>query len=109
MTEAQQMRDTLTANGTQPGFPVIGLSGPITVSHHNYAMAIYRDKSILIWSRNDGYLILDGDQTYCRDTVEHLARCLGTFTQSRRSEMVGGQDKWIDGIHWAADGSYLGM
>jgi methionine synthase I (cobalamin-dependent) len=108
-SEARAMHDALTRNGTQPGFPVIGLAGPITVSHQNYAMAIYRDKSILIWSRNDGYLILEDNQTYYRDTVEHLARCLGTFPKERRAQMVGGQDKWIDGIHWAADGSFLGV
>ena len=24
-------------------------------------------------------------------------------------ELIGGEDKWIDGIHWAADGSFLGF
>lgn len=85
------------------------ISAPCSVSHAHYTVGYYSDKSILIWSVNDGYLVLDGNQTYYRDLVEHLARCLGLFTKERRAEMVGGQDKWIDGIHWAADGSFLGF
>lgn len=90
--------------------PFIGaIAAPSTVSHQNYFVSYYADHSILIWSRNDGYLVLDGEQTYYRDTVDHLARCLGSFTKERRSEMVGLADNWINGIHWSATGEYLGM
>ena len=89
------------------------IGGPIgagcSVSHPNYKVGYYADNSILIWSANEGYMVLDEQRTYYRDTVEHLARCLGSFTKERRAEMIGGEDKWIDGIHWAADGSFLGF
>ena len=88
---------------------MIGIPAPSSVSHTDYKVGFYADHSILIWSRHAGYVVLDESQTYYRDTVEHLARCLGTFDQARRAAMIGGEDKWIDGIHWAADGSYIGM
>ena len=83
------------------------IPAPSTVSHQNYSVSYFADHSILIWSQHDGYTLLDSEQTYYRDTVEHLARCLGTFTKARRAEMVGGQDKWIDGIFWSADGEFI--
>jgi hypothetical protein len=91
-------------------WPLIGaVPAPMTVSNENYSVSYFKDHSILIWSRNDDYIVLDGVQTYYRDTVEHLARSLGNFTQEQRAEMVGNDDKWVDGIHWSANGEYLGM
>ena len=110
-SDARRMLDRLPKFDPAIGeWPYIGaIWAPSTVSHQNYSVSYYRDHSILIWSRNDGYLVLDGEQTYYRETVEHLARCLGLFSRDRRAEMVGGEDKWIDGIHWSSSGEFLGM
>jgi hypothetical protein len=85
------------------------IPAPCSVSHENYSVGYFADNSILIWARNEGYIVLDASQTYYRETVEHLARCLGTFSKDRRAAMVGGESKWIDGIYWGADGRWLGL
>jgi len=110
-SEARQMLARLPQFDPAIGqWPFIGaIAAPSTVSHQNYSVSYYADHSILIWSRNDGYLVLDGDQTYYRDTVDHLARCMGLFDKSRRADMVGPSDRWIDGIHWSAAGEFIGM
>jgi hypothetical protein len=110
-SEAKRMADRLSKmpNDGNPGFPTIGMPAPSSVSHQHYAVGYYADKSILVWSINDGFLVLDEEQTYYRDTVEHLARCLGLFTKERRAEMVGIADKWIEGIHWSSAGEFVGM
>lgn len=114
-SEARKMLARLPQFDPQIGqWPFIGaIAAPSTVSHQNYSVSYYADHSILIWSRNDGYLVLDGEQTYYRETVEHLARCLGLFTKERMAAMVGDcnnhDSRWIDGIHWSAAGEFLGM
>lgn len=116
VSEARTMGERLARLGaTNEQLPVLGIPAPSAVSHHNYAVGYYADKSILIWARGEGLLVLDAETTYFRDTVEHLARCLGTFTKEQRAAMIGrnnpgsGADVWIDGIRWASDGSYSGM
>lgn len=95
--------------------PTLGIiPAPCSVSHSNYSVAYYDDKSILVWARGEGFIVLDAEQTYYRDTVEHLARCLGNMPRERRAEVVrrrAGLDDtvWIDGICWGRDGTYRGM
>jgi len=64
------------------------------------------DRSALLWSRYDGYIVIDAG-VGCRETIEHLARCLGRFTQAERAAMLKGTSQWIDGIHWDSDGSFI--
>lgn len=116
MSQASRWADHLRLQGaTNDSLPILGiLPAPSSVSHGNYSVAYYDDKSILIWAKGEGFIVLDQEQTYYRDTVEHLARCLGMFNRSRRAEMIakrieGKESVWIDGIRWGADGSYLGM
>lgn len=106
-SEARAMTQRLPNNY---GDVVIGaIAGVSSVSHPNYRVTYFADNSILIWTKHDGFLVLDETQTYYRNTVEHLARCLGTFTQQQRADLLNHQDKWIDGIHWSATGEFLGM
>lgn len=107
MSQASEMLKILKRDDIDR--PTLGIPAPSSVSHQNYSVGYYADCSILIWSRNDGYLVLDAEQTYYRDSVEHLARCLGTFSQSERSKMLNGESKWIDGVHWNADGSFISL
>lgn len=107
-SQARQMADRLANIDWRAAF--IGAPpAQSTVSHTDYTVSYYADKSILLWSILSGYLVLDESRTYYRDTVDHLARCLGLFSRERRAAMVGGEDKWIDGIHWSATGEFLGM
>lgn len=115
-SQASRWADHLRLQGaTNESLPILGIiPAPSTVSHSNYSIAYYDDHSILIWAKGEGFIVLDEEQTYYRDTVEHLARCLGMFDKSRRAAMIakkceGDDSVWIDGIRWAADGSYLGM
>lgn len=101
---------------TNESLPTLGIiPAPSTVSHSNYSVGYYEDKSILIWAKGEGFIVLDAEQTYYRDTVEHLARCLGTFSRERRAEMIRNKLSpnedcaWIDGICWGSDGTYVGM
>lgn len=87
--------------------PLLGIPAPSMVSNEEYAIGYFNDHSILIWARGEDLTVLDEDRIYYRDTVDHLARCLGIFTQERRAEMLKGESQWIDGIHWAADGSFI--
>lgn len=106
-SEARRIAERLPANY---GTVLIGaIPGVSSISHTDYRVTYFADRSILIWSRHGGNLVLDEEQNYYRDTVEHLARCLGLFTQERRAEMLGHEDKWVDGIHWSATGEFLGV
>lgn len=82
---------------------------PSSVDHSLYKVGYFHDQSILIWAEYHGWLVLDEEQTYHRTTVEHLARCLGIYSRERIAEIVGDEDRWIDGIHWGSDGRFLGM
>ena len=114
---ARTWAEHLTLQGASTAsLPTLGLlpGGNSTIWHNDYAVAYYDDNSVLIWARGEGFLVLDDDRTYYRDTVEHLARCLGLFSKERRAAMVqkslaGADSVWIDGICWGADGSYLEM
>lgn len=115
-SQASKWADHLRLQGaTNESLPILGIiPAPSTVSHSNYSVAYYDDHSILIWAKGEGFVVLDEEQTYYRDTVEHLARCLGLFSKVRRAEMIskkaaGDDSVWIDGIRWGSDGSYLGM
>jgi hypothetical protein len=103
-SQASEMRDRLLRSPAMLGIPASS-----SVSHPSYSVGYYSDKSILIWSKNEGYLVLDEPITYYRETVEHLARCLGLFTKEQRSAMIGPESRWIDGVHWGADGCFLGF
>jgi hypothetical protein len=92
--------------------PFIGflVQGDTTVTHQHYRVAFYADNSVLIWTRYDGYIVLVPDTLPVdQRTIEHLARCLGLFSQHERAAMLGHSDKWVDGIHWAATGAFLGL
>lgn len=89
------------------GLPLLGIPAPSMVTHQDYAIGYFGDHSILIWARGEDLIVLDEERVYYRDTVEHLARCLGIFTKERRAEMLKKESQWIDGIHWAADGSFI--
>ena len=88
-------------------FPMLGIPAPSSVNHHDYSVGYFDDSSILIWARGEGYIVLDQERTYYRDTVEHLARCLGMFSKSQRAGFLGGATKWVDGIRWSADGDFI--
>ena len=109
MSESRTMAEKLLSLDPSGGRLLLGIPAPNSVSHENYSVGYFADKSILIWAKNEGYIVLDASQTYYRETVEHLARCLGTFSKDQRAAMVGGESKWIDGIHWGADGEWLGL
>lgn len=88
--------------------PFLCLPGHSTLSHNDYKVAYQDDGSALVWARGEGLLAFTCRQVYYSQTnIEHLARCLGVFTKEKRSEMIGCEDKWIDGIHWSADGGWL--
>ena len=105
------MADRLSQGGSDltVSLPIIAIPAPSSCSGDGYRVGHFKDNSILLWAKGTGLIVFDEARTYYRDTIEHLARCLGMFTKERRAEMIGGQDKWIDGIHWAADGSFLGV
>jgi hypothetical protein len=105
MSEARKLADSIRS--AEDSFPFIAMPAPSSVSGTEYKIGYFNDKSILMWIKGTGVIVFDEAKTYYRDTIEHLARCLSLFTKEKRAEMVGGQDKWIDGIHWAADGSFL--
>lgn len=84
------------------------LYAPDSVVGAGYAVGYFQDGSILIHSQNAGYAILDEPGvTYRRTLVEHLARCLGLFDRETIAKIVGESDRWIDGIHWGADGRFI--
>lgn len=109
MSESRTMAEKLLSLDPSGGRVSLGIPSPCSVSHENYSVSYFADKSILIWAKNEGYIVLDASQTYYRDTVEHLARCLGMFGKTQRAAMIGGEAKWIDGIHWGVDGEWLGL
>lgn len=86
-----------------------GYYAPSAVYHDKYSVRYFSDSSILIWADGEDMIVLDGECTYYRDTVEHLAMCLGEFSREKRAEIVGDDSRWIDGIHWAANGSFIEM
>ena len=115
---ASRWADHLKLQGaTNESLPTLGIiPAPSTVSHNNYSVGYYEDKSILIWAKGEGFIVLDDNQTYYRDTVEHLARCLGSFSREQRAKMLqrklsasNADSIWVDGICWGRDGSYRGM
>lgn len=117
-SEAQELADRLThSNGGNvlDGFGLLGLPVGNSISHPDYCVGYFGDKSILLWARGEGFLVFDRNRTYCRDTIEHLARCLGRTNKEQRGPMVRhywngkGDSTWIDGIHWGINGSYLGI
>ncbi len=108
-SEAREMASRFLREDPSAGRRMMGIPAPSSVSHERYAIGYFADHSILIWAHGEGYIVLDSGRTYHRDTVEHLARCLGTFSQARRAEMLNGESKWIDGIHWGANGEWLGI
>lgn len=109
VSEARQLADRLNAstNIKQEGLPLLGIPAPSSCSHSDYSVGYFSDNSILIWSRGEDLIVLDENRTYYRDTVEHLAKCLGIFSQERRAEMLKGKSQWVDGIHWSSDGSFI--
>jgi hypothetical protein len=109
ISEARTMAERLLRLDPSGGRVFLGANAQNGVSHENYSVGYFADNSILIWAKGEGCIVLDGAQTYYRDTVEHLARCLGTFTKAERAAMIGGKSKWIDGIHWSADGECIGL
>lgn len=108
-SEARTTADRLAALMTDGEFPLLTIPAPSTIAHINYHVGYFADHSILIWARGEGFIVLDEERTYYRDDVNHLAKCLGNFTQEQRAEMIGESDRWIDGLHWAADGSFIGF
>lgn len=116
-SQASKWAEHLKLQGaTNESLPTLGIiPAPCSVSHSNYSVGYYPDKSILVWAKGEGFIVLDAEQTYYRDTVEHMARCLGLFSRERRAEMICKKlsptdDRvWIDGICWGRDGAYLGM
>lgn len=111
-SQARALADQLTQLNNldiKDGFGLIALPVANSVSHYFYHVGYFDDKSILIWARGEGFLVLDEDRTYCRDTIEHLARCLGMFTQEERAHHLQkySGSAWVDGIHWAKDGSFI--
>jgi hypothetical protein len=88
-----------------------GPPAPSMVSGTNYHVGYYSDKSILICATGHEPIVLDEERTYYRDTVEHLARCLGMFSKVQRASMLHVKLRdddtiWIDGILWNRDGSF---
>lgn len=106
-SEALAMLEKLVKHGVD--CPLIAMPAPSGVSHPDYKVGYFADGSILIWARGEGYIVLDEPRTYYREDVEHLARCLGRFTQERRAELLGHEEQWVSNLHWAADGSFLGF
>ena len=108
-SQAREMTKHLLSKDPSASHRLMGIAAPSSVSHERYAVGYFSDKSILIWAHGEGYIVLDGDRTYYRDTVEHLARCLSMFSKERRAEMLKGESQWIDGIHWDANGDWIGI
>ncbi len=96
---------------TRYGLPhfICAPPAPSMVSHPDYTVSYYDDHSILICAKGHAPIVLDEERTYYRDTVEHLASCLGRFTQEQRADMLllkETDQTWIDGICWNRDGSF---
>ncbi len=99
--------------------PYIGAPpAPSTVSGLTYTVSYYEDHSILICARNHPPIVLDEERTYYRDSVEFLARCLGSFSRDSRAEMIQGYAArqshesgpiWIGGVCWNLDGTYVAV
>ena len=110
-SQARQVAERLA--GRQSAF-IGGPPAPSMVSHTNYSVSYYDDHSILICAKGHAPVVLDEERTYYRDIVEHLARCLGMFTQEQRADMlhVKLRDEdtiWVDGILWNRDGSFAAI
>lgn len=110
-SHARQVAERLA--NCEPGAVYIGgPPAPSMVSHTNYSVSYYDDHSILICARGHAPIVLDEERTYYRDTVQHLARCLGMFSQAQRADMLllkDGDPIWIDGIGWNRDGSFAAI
>ena len=83
------------------------LGGEITVTHSYYRLARYSDKSVLAWTRYDGYFTWPFVPLCAWTTAEHAVRCMGLFTAAERANLLQHADKWVDGVHWGADGSFI--
>lgn len=111
-SEARTVAELLIAADSPHGVYIGAPAAPSTISHSDYGVSYYADQSILIVARGETPIVLDENRTYYRDTVEHLARCLGIFSQERRAEMLAKHDAfpvWVDGIAWNQDGSFAGI
>lgn len=92
----------------EAGPKMIGIAGGTSsVTHSDYCIARYYDGSTLAWTRYDGYFVLPHVPLAAWKAAEHAVRCMGLFTAAERAAMVNHADKWVDGVHWAADGSLI--
>ncbi len=106
-SEANRLATRFMESDPSGLLPMLGIPAPSSVNHQDYSVGYFDDKSILIWARGEGFIVLDQDRTYYRDTVEHLARCLGLFSKTQRAGFLGGATKWINGICWSAEGDFI--
>lgn len=83
------------------------VGGDTSVTHNDYHIARYYDGSVLAWTRYDGYFVMPYVPWAAWEAADHAVWCMGLFTAAERAAMVGHTDKWIDGVHWAADGSLI--
>ena len=116
-SRAREVAEMFEAAGDDGSQYICAPPAPSTTSHPCYSISYYSDQSILILARGENPLVLDEERTYYRETVEHLARCLGMMTQTERSEIVQRSpdykpthdSAWIANILWNGDGSFGGL
>lgn len=110
-TTKSEARMIAEAMGLFDGTPLglIYVPTPCSVSHQNYSVAYFDDNSILICAMDEEPIVLDDQRTYYRDTVEHLARCLGCISKAKRASSISGDGEYpveLSGIRWNRDGSF---
>ena len=109
-SDAEELFSQLDCEAIRDKLPMLSLPGVSSVSHPNYCIGFQADGSCLVWAKGEGLFVFTCKQVYySRANIEHLARCLGTLSRERRVELIGGEDRWIDGVHSAADGSWLAI
>lgn len=83
------------------------VGGASSVTHSDFMMTRYEDGSVLAWTRHDGFFVMPYVPWASWQAAEHALWCMGRFTAAERAAMVNHTDKWVDGVHWAADGSLI--
>jgi hypothetical protein len=91
---------------------VLGIACGSSVSHAQYAVGYFPDKSFLIATRPwhghpwEWRFIGTAEKTYYRSDIEHAARCLGTLPTERRATLAQQHGAtpdapvWVDGVCW---------